>query len=104
MHHARTPELVKNRVSKDMSKRGDCSRVLIAFGLGVNCKQASRIIHFGPFKNIRCYIQGDGRAGRDGCPSNCISLYNGLLSTYCTQDMNGLTFFVVTVRVEEHCS
>lgn len=69
-------ELVKNRVSKDVSKRGGCSRVLIstiAFGMGVNRKQASTIIHFGPFKNIKRYIQAVG--AQEGMPVKVIAYH-----------------------------
>ena len=59
----------------------------IAFGMGIDCKQISRIVHFEPSKNIECYMQESGRAGRDGCKSKCILLFNGLLSTHCAQDM-----------------
>jgi ATP-dependent DNA helicase RecQ len=86
MYHAGTPEQVKKHISKDMSKGDGHIRVLIstiAFGMGVDCKQVSRIIHFGPSKNIECYVQESGRAGRDGCQSKCILLFNGLLSTHC---------------------
>ena len=90
MYHAGTPDPVKRHISKDMAKGDGHIRILIstiAFGMGVDCKQVSRIIHFGPSKNIECYIQESGRAGRDGCQSKCILLFNGLLSTHCTQDM-----------------
>ena len=90
MYHAGTPEPVKKHISKDVSKEDGHIRVLIstiAFGMGVDCKQISRIVHFGPSKNIECYIQESGCAGRDGCKSKCILLFNGLLSKHCAQDM-----------------
>ena len=86
MYHAETPEPIKKHISKDMSKEDGHIRVLfstIAFGMGIDCKQISRIAHFGPSKNIECYVQESGRAGRDGCKSKCILLLNGLLSTHC---------------------
>ena len=78
MYHAGTPEPVKKHISKDMSKEDDHIRVLIstiAFGMGIDCKQISRIVHFGLSKNIECYIQESGCAGRDGCKSKCILYY-----------------------------
>ena len=86
MYHAGTPEPVKKHISKEDGH----IRVLIsniAFGMAIDCKQISRIVHFRPSKNIECYIQESGRAGRDGCKSKCILLFNGLLSTHCAQDM-----------------
>lgn len=59
----------------------------IAFGMGVNCKGVRKVIHFGPSKSVEMYVQECGRAGRDGLPSTCILLYNGLLSYLCDNDM-----------------
>ena len=51
----------------------------IAFGMGIDCKDTFRSIHFGPSKIIESLVQESGRIGRDG--KQCISyvLYNGLL-------------------------
>ena len=62
----------------------------IAFGMGVNCKEVRRVVHFGPSKNIEQYIQESGRAGRDGKQSACIMLYNGTLAVNCEKDMKEL--------------
>ncbi|XP_028414616.1 ATP-dependent DNA helicase Q-like 1 [Dendronephthya gigantea] len=90
MYHAGTPESVKEHVSEQMSNENGVIRVLIssiAFGMGVNCKQVRRVVHFGPSKSIESYIQECGRAGRDGVQSTCMLLYNGLLSVHCDNDM-----------------
>ena len=44
----------------------------IAFGLGVNCPNIRRIIHWGAPNDIETYIQEVGRAGRDYLPSIAI--------------------------------
>lgn len=101
MYHASTPDMVKKHVSDNMSRCGGHLRVLIstvAFGMGVNCKKVRRIIHFGPSKSIEMYIQECGRAGRDGEPSTCILLYNGLLSVFCDNDIKSYIESEVCLR------
>ena len=90
MYHAGTPTAVKNHISENMANDNGHIRVLIstiAFGMGVNCKQVRRVVHFGPSKTVESYIQECGRAGRDGLPSTCVLFYNGLLSVHCDSDM-----------------
>ena len=90
MFHAGTPPRVKDHICKNMAQDHGHLRVLIstvAFGMGINCKKVRRIVHFGPSKTVEMYVQECGRAGRDGLPSTCILLYNGLLSVHCDSDM-----------------
>ena len=90
MYHAGTPSRVKGHIVGNMADEDGHLRVLvstIAFGMGVNCKKVRRIIHFGPSKSVEMYVQECGRAGRDGLPSTCVLLYNGLLSTHCEKAM-----------------
>ncbi len=86
MYHAGTPTAVKDHISENMANDNGHIRVLIStitFGMGVNCKKVRRIVHFGPSKIVESCVQECGRAGRDGLPSTCVLLYNGLLSVYC---------------------
>ena len=45
-----------------------------SFGLGVNVKDCHLVIHLGPPEKLDEFIQESGRVGRDGLPSNSITL------------------------------
>ena len=55
----------------------------------------NRIIHFGPAKNLECYIQECGRSGRNGQPSVCLLLYNGLLAAHCNMDIKEYSYTTI---------
>ncbi|XP_065062582.1 uncharacterized protein LOC135689329, partial [Rhopilema esculentum] len=90
MFHAGTPSSVKEHVLKEVGAEKSYLRILVvttAFGMGIDCKQVHRVVHFGPAKSIEAYIQECGRAGRDGQISFCYLLYNGFLTSHCQSDM-----------------
>ena len=60
--------------------------LLPTFGMGVNVNELLRIIHFGPSRNIECYVQECGRATRDGEKCSCLLLH-GLLGAYSSDDI-----------------
>ena len=68
-----------------------CLRVVIvtiAFGLGVNCPDIRRVIHFGVPEDIETYVQQVGRAGCDGKASYCILLFGeGVYKRYCNNQI-----------------
>ena len=75
MFHAGTPVSVKKHIQSNIAEIGGHIRVIactVAFGMGVNCKEVHRVIHFGPSRNIENYVQKCGRAGRDGQPSTAV--------------------------------
>ena len=70
----------KDHVLKLFSESGSILRLLIAttsFGMGIDCQDIRRIIHWGAPSTLEEYAQETGRAGRDGEPAVAI-LYRGV--------------------------
>ena len=104
MFYAGTPSEVKEHVINDMVDGDGNLRVLIctsAFGMGVNCKNISQIVHFGPPKSIESYVQECGRAGREGLVSKCYIIYNSLLLLHVTDEMKRFIMDRQTCRREQ---
>ena len=59
MLHSCTPTSNKDHILESFQSDRGCVRILvatIAFGMGVDCKQVHRTIHFGPAKNVEAYM------------------------------------------------
>ena len=50
----------------------------IAFGMGLDCPNVRRVLHWGPFGDIEQYLQETGRAGRDGLSAEAVLYDFGL--------------------------
>lgn len=95
MFHAGTAPSVKDHIVKQLSSAGSHLRVLvctIAVGMGINCKDVNRVVHFGPSKSVESYLQECGRGGRDGSESHNFLLYNGFMLSKCENDIKELVY------------
>ena len=90
MMHSTSPDSVKDHILKQFSDGNGHLRVLFAtivYGMGVNCKNVWRVIHFGPSKSIESYMQESGQCGRDKEHSIPILLFNGIPMRATDSDM-----------------
>lgn len=78
--HRPTPEVQKSIILKDLMHPGGVMRVIfatVALGLGVNCPDVDRTIHFGCPETMEQYYQESGRGGRSEQQSTATLLFNG---------------------------
>jgi ATP-dependent DNA helicase RecQ len=81
MYFHDTLESKKRYILEDLLKDHGHYRVVIAtnaLGMGVDIKNANRIIHFGPPRDIEDYMQEMGRAGRTGADAEALLFYKSL--------------------------
>ena len=96
MFTACTTSDVKETIISSFTKPDGRLRIVvatIAFGMGLNCPNVRRIIHWGPPSDTESYIQETGRAGRDGDTAHASLYYakreisgdlvDGSMNAYC---------------------
>ena len=79
----------KESVLQFFKKVGSTLRVVIAtvsLGMGVDCPDIRKIIHWGVPEDLEQYVQESGRAGRDGESAEAI-LYSGKVGKHPTKRM-----------------
>lgn len=75
MFNACTHAGIESAIIEAFTEKNQPLRVVIAtiaFGLGLNCPDVRRVIHWGPPDSIETYVQETGRAGRDGLNSKAV--------------------------------
>ena len=80
MYHSKTHDHIKERVLESLLAQEGIVRLVIAtssLGMGVNIRDIRYIIHYASPMSLDDYIQGIGRAGRDGKDSEAILYCSG---------------------------
>jgi len=75
MFTACTHPTVKKAILDTFPKRDSVLRVVvatIAFGMGLDCPNVRKVIHWGPSSDVESYIQETGRAGCDRLPATAV--------------------------------
>ena len=70
-------------VKENFCLKDSILRVVVAtvvFGMGLDCPDVRRIMHWGPSTDIEEYLQETGHAGRDGSPSTATLFVTDLKS------------------------
>lgn len=77
MFTACTRQAVKESILASFCNPQSNLRVIIAFGMGIDCPNVRQVLHWGPASDIELYMQETGRAGRDMLPAQAILYHKG---------------------------
>ena len=89
MYHSAATVDMRSKIVKSFCTAGGKLRMVIcttAFGLGIDCPDVRRVVHWGPPNDLDSYVQESGRGGRDNILCTATLLY-GHVSQYVNSDM-----------------
>lgn len=86
-----THESVKSTIMTQFTTKSPLRIVIatVAFGMGIDCADVRKVIHWGVPDDTEMYVQESGRAGRDGQISCALLVYGrrDLRQTYTSEHM-----------------
>ncbi|CAB3996614.1 Hypothetical predicted protein [Paramuricea clavata] len=87
MFHSRIDELNRDHILEESMGKPDGSVLIatIAYGMGIDCKNVTTVIHYGPSYNLKTYMQESGRTNMQMCKS--VILYSSLMMMHCSDEI-----------------
>lgn len=81
-----------SRQAQDQTQgQGQIVVATTAFGMGIDRGDIRCVVHFDLPRSIEDYVQGAGRAGRDGCDADCFAYFSSCDISYIKSQILGTT-------------